>query len=1132
MNIFRDARFWMVVGIVCLLVVTWLASGLFRVGDPPVALAWQSRLLLLILVAILVSLFYVVALLSARQTNSRVVSSITEADDDSADSSRLSEEEQQLRDKFKEAMARIGKLRLGGGRRRHLYQLPWYVVIGSPGSGKTTAIRQSGLEFPLDDITGGGSLGGVGGTRNCDWWVTDQAVLLDTAGRYTTQDSSAARDAVGWKNFLKMLSKHRKRQPLNGAVLVISTEELLHMNDEQWKSHARTLTRRLHELTAELQMRFPVYLLVTKVDLLAGCREYFDYLDTEEQEQIWGTTLSAEAGLAGLGEELRALAQRVHEQLPGKLRYERDVRRRRAIYSFPWQIETVGKRIEQLAAAVFQHDSIIDQAQLRGVYLSSAVQEGTPIERLVGGIANSFGISGSQISTATQQSRSLFLRRVFPDVVFREAFLAGTNTSYERNMRRLRFAAFTAILVVGVGIALVWSSAFGVHRSLLGQAKEQLAQFEAAPHGVDRSLVENMFALQYLDAAHQVFTQKKHPWLSSLGMYEDSIEDASQEAYARAVGQLIAPNVAAETLSWLDTTREVEFQPRFDALKAYLMLSRPERRNEDWLAAWLADDNPLPALQDDAGIVAAQHLLALFEAEKDYRVPESAEGVKRHRDRLERFPIEQQLYARLKREAGDDTVDLSGDLGPYFATVFELQEPDSLVIPRMYTRSGYADLSFGPQASWVLEWAADLWVLDEGAEAPGPVALFGGLAALKRLYAQDYTTTWRGVLRAMDLNTGADGRLPTLLRHLSEPALSPMSMLLALVASETQLPTGEDAEVAASGAVALARRQSARIERLASNIAYVTPNVEDYDLPANIGTAFDEYRYMVEGDLVSKDARVKQEIGELRQWLVRRGSARDSSDEGPVDQLLLTADELAPPFSDWVASLAASARDSAGANRVARIQELWSREVTDACVRAFRGRFPFVEESDRDVALEDFETFFGPDGIEDSFVSEYLDPLVEENSRLLGSSTRWTMRQGDRIRDAFFDRSGSLGFNYELTAVDVDDRIGQLIIESGERQSARFRHGPPVPLELEWPDGNRGITLTYELKNGGRVRRVVEGPWAIFRIAAASSEEGGSEQVISLGEGEYRAYFSIKADMPVNPFASGQLSKYGCRERP
>jgi type VI secretion system protein ImpL len=81
---------------------------------------------------------------------------------------------------------------------RFLYELPWYVIIGAPGSGKTTALRNAGLKFPLADQMGEQAVRGVGGTRNCDWWFTDQAVLIDTAGRFTTQDSDQATDKATW----------------------------------------------------------------------------------------------------------------------------------------------------------------------------------------------------------------------------------------------------------------------------------------------------------------------------------------------------------------------------------------------------------------------------------------------------------------------------------------------------------------------------------------------------------------------------------------------------------------------------------------------------------------------------------------------------------------------------------------------------------------------------------------------------------------------------------------------------------------------------------------------------------------------------------------------------------------------
>ena len=126
------------------------------------------------------------------------------------------EEAAALRDKLTTALALLKRAR---GTRGYLYEQPWYAIIGPPGAGKTTALLNAGLRFPLAAEMGQGAVAGVGGTRLCDWWFTENAVLIDTAGRYTTQDSDAAVDRAGWDAFLDLLKRTRPRQPLNGVIV-------------------------------------------------------------------------------------------------------------------------------------------------------------------------------------------------------------------------------------------------------------------------------------------------------------------------------------------------------------------------------------------------------------------------------------------------------------------------------------------------------------------------------------------------------------------------------------------------------------------------------------------------------------------------------------------------------------------------------------------------------------------------------------------------------------------------------------------------------------------------------------------------------------------------------------------------
>src|SRR5258706_277157 len=197
-----------------------------------------------------------------------------------------------LRRRFDEALGVARKLRFAGadGRRRTAAELPWYLLIGAAGSGKSSALLPSRLRFPLGDSQGGGEGTPLAahGTRNCDWWFTDDAVLLDTAGRYATDDPDA--DRAAWLGLLDLLKLHRPRQPLNGAIVTLSVYDLVHWDEGEIERYAGQIRERVTEMQQRLGLRVPVYLLVTKADLLAGFGEFFSELGAEQRAQVWGVS--------------------------------------------------------------------------------------------------------------------------------------------------------------------------------------------------------------------------------------------------------------------------------------------------------------------------------------------------------------------------------------------------------------------------------------------------------------------------------------------------------------------------------------------------------------------------------------------------------------------------------------------------------------------------------------------------------------------------------------------------------------------------------------------------------------------------------------------------------------------------
>src|SRR6266478_15045 len=213
-----------------------------------------------------------------------------------------------------------------GNKSGYLYDMPWYVIIGPPGSGKTTALVNSGLKFPLSRGATPAAIAGVGGTRYCDWWFTEEAVMIDTAGRYTTQDSDATADKASWLAFLDLLKKNRQRQPINGVLVAISLEDLMMLPPADIAAHANAIRARLLELHDRLKVDFPVYALFTKGDLVAGFMEFFGYLGEQGRRQVWGATFQTDdktRNLVGdIPKEFDDLIERLNGELTDRLQEE------------------------------------------------------------------------------------------------------------------------------------------------------------------------------------------------------------------------------------------------------------------------------------------------------------------------------------------------------------------------------------------------------------------------------------------------------------------------------------------------------------------------------------------------------------------------------------------------------------------------------------------------------------------------------------------------------------------------------------------------------------------------------------------------------------------------------------------
>jgi type VI secretion system protein ImpL len=560
--------------------VVWFAGEAVGVGElRPLEAPWQRVVLIAAAGALWLGWEWLRAR-RAREAASRMLDAIAQAGAEGDSAARAAEEIATLRARFVAASAVLREARFAGpgGETRRLHELPWYVFIGAPGSGKTTALVNSGLRFLLGGADGAPAVQGVGGTRNCDWWFTDEAVLLDTAGRYTTQESDRKADAAAWYGFLDLLKQFRPRVPLNGAIVTVSVSDLLLWSREERMRYAGHVRMRLAELYARLGSRFPVYVMVTKADLLAGFMDFFGDLDAEGRARVWGITFEQgdpAAGAADAGArfeaELSALERRLHALLIERLYGEPDLQRRAAIYRFPQQLHALGPLVAEFVSLAFAQQQNHEPPMLRGVYFTSGTQEGNPIDRVLGALARSFGLERAPAHAAGPSGKAFFIRRLLREVIFPEQGLARDDVR-ERAWRPLAYAGIAAASLV---VAAGWTVSYLGNRAWVAeagaaaaQARERLAGAAAPGEAGERPLAEALDMLERIATAEAPLAQR-----FGLSQHE-KIAAQARRAYRAALNDALLPRVAA---ALEDALRGATSRAALErALAAYVALHDPK----------------------------------------------------------------------------------------------------------------------------------------------------------------------------------------------------------------------------------------------------------------------------------------------------------------------------------------------------------------------------------------------------------------------------------------------------------------------------------------------------------------------------------------------------------------------------
>jgi type VI secretion system protein ImpL len=1165
-------------GVTALCALIWYAGPWVAFAGRTPLVPEFNRLIAILCIVIVWAVYMLFSQARAKRADQQLIAELSNPRVDPAKAAvakAQDEEVIELGRKFEEALHKLKEARSKGRRdKQYLYELPWYIIIGAPGSGKTTALVNSGLRFPLLDRPGKNVIQGVGGTRNCDWFFSEEAVFLDTAGRYTTQDSHQPVDAAAWQGFLDLIKKYRPRRPINGVLVTMSASDLLQSSEDELNQHAKEVRQRIQELYKVLSIRFPIYMLFTKCDLIAGFNDFFADLGQEERTQVWGETFPGndseptEDLIARFGTGYEELLQRLNQQIFRRIQEERDVQRRGLVLDFPQQMALLKSAMMSFLYHTFSESRYQTEPLLRGVYFTSGTQEGTPIDRVLGRLAEAYGLDRQNQPVFSGRGKSYFINRLLNEVVIQEAELAGVDPGIERRRIKLQWAAYGCLLLMVSGLFALWSVSYIRNKLYIEKVKEQIEFYQTARKetgGKDAGVMPLLRRLNVLQEAYDVY--KESSWLMRLGLYQgDKLQSEINRVYAQLLKNDFLPLIKARLEQrmgdQIQAGKASDSGVLYELLKVYLMLGNPKRMEPKFVGEFMRKDWERsffrePKIQAEL-LLHSSHLLndPIEPADLNEALITDA------RKRLNAIPLAMQIYAHLKSEAlSDHSYDflLSGTLGRYGDQVFGTADGTAIrtvMIPGLYTHHGYSTFFKMQGLGFVRKAMEQNWVSENPAigQASDLDRLYDDL---QKLYFAEYERMWRNLLGNLRIKkTQGVYEAIQILDMLSAPD-TPVRPLLEAVQRNTALTM--DAPTDAS------RKQKEKAETTEKIPLRLSEKPQKDTAPGplrELERHFEELNSLVRGTEKAPPPldNILMILSELRNAMMQIGNAAKSEEQAlkmarerltgagasdAIKRAKLEFARLPEPLRSWFDPLTSFSWKITLDTAKSELISIWKTEVLAPYRAGLDQRYPLFTNSRHDATMADFCRFFAPNGIIDQFFQKHLKPFVDTNRAQwrqvsmddygigLSAEVLKQFQYAARIRETFFPAGGQApSVDFELKPVSLDEGIAAFRLNI-EGQTLVYRHGPARSTRFQWPgpQADQGIRLTFQTLDGREINQLAEGPWAWLRILDEARVEttGLPDRFwVTFQKDGFKTRFEMRASRVDNPFKLSELQSFRC----
>ena len=1039
--------------------------------------------------------------------------------------------------------------------REYINNKPWFVVMGPAGCGKTSVIYDSGEQFLLSEQYGLSRTTDVGPTVDCNWWLTERAVYIDTAGEWVQMHGQSDDAGNARQKLYALIRKHRRYPGIDGIILCADIGTLLYAPLTERKSLADTLRIRILEMAALFQSDIPVYLLLNNIDHLPGGEAFLNIADDDLLAGGLGIKLQCTDDHRNnfIHDEntYHQFQIRVSNYILETLHNVPDDGLRHQLLLFIESLGALQKPLFSFLEQIFPASATGYTGCLRQLWMGSTI----PLiarESLYNAEAD--GLFDER------QSGGMYLPALTQAITERGVL----NSARYRPLRNKLFSAARYFAVTAGLLAAVmllssryfWESDFIAYASARFEETKRIVRDIPVTSQFNDDLIAAYEQLGYINTQ---FLESSPPLLTPYFEHK-LLSSAMEKTYRRHLYKIFWPAVENYIANELKQSAFNGNTDAYDTLKVYLMMVYPSYREPEALENWFMirwDNYAVQGYTENDRRLFRYHLHELF-SDTSSTAPVAkmnAELVRIARVNAMKTPIHLRVVNRIKDKplpAGIQNISLADAAGPSVSLMLRRKSTNTVTdtaVSGFYTKAGYRDV-FLPQLQ---DAATDMiseenWVLSDNTEKRGDIGTQEAIQTLSnealKAYLSEYANQWDSFLKDIRVRPISDlDDAAQLARQFTEPS-SPLTGLVQFAIDETTLSRENQQD--ATGW--FARQENKLTQTRRSLLDGVSNDRAAGSTPEkSLEARFEALHRLRQAEtagandpLFSAFDQVYNKLATLSASL-RAGQILPQN--GEINRLRDDMLRQPEPVRSVMMDLLSTGEKQSLQKSKENLSRGASSIASDSCRTTISGRYPFNRGAREEVGIGDFTRMFGRGGAIQSFFDENLAAYVNTGATpwqihpgsrgVVSARTVASFENAARIRDSFFDPSGSMSMSMIIRPISLSPSVLEAVLDI-DGQIIRYSHGYQEPVKINWPGPKGGIytRLTFKTQDGQVETVSFDGPWALFRMydAGNPAQLSSNSRQLTMAMGQVKGFFIVELNSTMKdyPLWSRALKQFSC----